>query len=198
MRTSFMLVLALVGCGHKPPVTNGNDKQRQPINSEETAARLEFCASLGQAVVNAESEEEEASPEPEPTPASVPVLAPVSVQPSIPEPPKPLFSMRVYFPKGKVEFKPATEQVEELQVKLKSAERVEIRVRNDATQLSPNEEKLIWQQALAAKSFLLAQGATPESIRLSIFPVEPNAENQTPEGQAELRRVEIEVFGGAQ
>jgi outer membrane protein OmpA-like peptidoglycan-associated protein len=197
MRTPFILVLALVGC-HKPPVTNGNEKQRQPINSQETAARFAFCASLGQAVSPSEPEEEEASPAPETTPASAPVLAPVSVQSSVPEPPKPLFSMRVYFPKGKIEFKPSTEQVEELQAKLKSAERVEIRVRNDATQLTASEEKVIWQQALAAKSFLLAQGATPESIRLNIFPVEPTPESKTPEGQAELRRVEIEVFGGAQ
>jgi outer membrane protein OmpA-like peptidoglycan-associated protein len=197
MRPPFILVLALVGCSYKPPVTNGNEKQRQPINSQEIAARLEFCSSLGQVVSPQDIQEEEVPSSPEMAPASVPVLAPVSVQPSIPEPPKPLFSMRVYFAKNKVEFKPSTEQVEELQVKLKSAERVEIRVRNDATQLNTNDEKLIWQQALAAKSFLLSQGATPESIWLNIFPVETTSESKTPEGQAELRRVEILVFGGA-
>jgi outer membrane protein OmpA-like peptidoglycan-associated protein len=194
MRTPFILVLALVGCGHKPPITNGNTNQRQPINSQETAARLEFCASLGQEVDPPVPEEEET---PEPSPAPLPVVAPVTVRPSLPEPPKP-YVTRFYFAKNKAEFKPAQEQVEELQSKLKGAERVEIRLRNDATQLSSAEEKLIWQQALAAKAFLLGQGATPQLIRLSVFPVELSSENNTPEGKAELRRVEIAVFGGAQ
>jgi outer membrane protein OmpA-like peptidoglycan-associated protein len=196
MRTPFILVLALVGCSQKPPVTNGNTNQRQPINSQETAARLEFCASLGQEVGAPESEEEEALEAPEAAPA-LPVLAPVSVQPVIPEPSKP-YVTRFYFAKNKIEFKPSTEQVEELKGKLQGAERVEIRLRNDATQLSASEEKLIWQQALAAKAFLLAQGAAPQLIRLSVFPVELSAENKTSEVQAELRRVEIAVFGGVQ
>jgi hypothetical protein len=194
MRTPFILVLALVGCSHKPPVTNGNTNQRQPINSQETAARLEFCASLGQAVSTPDPEEEEV---PEAAPAPLPVQAPIAVLPIPPEPPRP-YVTRFYFAKGKVEFKPSTEQVEELQGKLKGAERVEIRLRNDATQLTPSEEKLIWQQALAAKAFLLAQGASPQLIRLSVFPVEFSAENQTSDVQSELRRVEIAVFGGVQ
>jgi outer membrane protein OmpA-like peptidoglycan-associated protein len=192
----LVTLILMMGCKHQPP-TNGVWQNRQPVNSQETAARLAFCAELGQQVPSVE----ESTPEEPDSAPSAPVAAPVVPPPVVVAPVKPagpasLYLMRVYFPKGKTEFKPGQEQLEELQAKLKSAERVEVRVRNDATQLSTTDEKLIWQQALAAKSFLLTQGATPESIWLNIFAVEPTAESKTPEGQSELRRVEIELFGG--
>ena len=190
-------LVLMMGCKHKPP-TNGVWQNRQPVNSQETAARLAFCAELGQQVSSVEEstpEEPDSAPS---TPVAAPVVPPpvVVVAPAKPVGPASLYLMRVYFPKGKTEFKPGQEQLEELQANMKRAERVEIRVRNDATQLSATDEKLIWQQALAAKSFLLTQGALPESIWLNIFTVEPTAESKTPEGQSELRRVEIELFGG--
>ena len=190
-------LVLMMGCKHKPPTT-GAWQNRQPVNNQETAARLAFCAELGQQVPPSE---QNAPEEPDSAP-STPVAAPVVPPPVVVAPaklagPASLYLMRVYFPKGKTEFKPGQEQLEELRANLKRAERIEVRVRNDATQLSPNEEKLIWQQALAAKSFLLEQGAAPQSVWLNIFAVEPSPENNTPEGKAELRRVEIEVFGGA-
>jgi outer membrane protein OmpA-like peptidoglycan-associated protein len=184
----------LMSCKHKPP-TNSVWQNRQSINSAETAARLAFCAELGVADLGPEEPEEPASvpvvEEPPPVIAPPPLLVPVKAAPP------PSYVMRVGFAKGSSLFKPNKEQVEELNSHLKGASRIEVRVRTEATQGTPADEKIIWSRALAAKDFLLAQGVKPEGVWLNVLPVGGYlSENITPEGQAENRRVEIEVFGG--
>lgn len=182
------LILWMGACHPKPPKAADNPWVRKPVNSDETAARLQFCAQLGVAPPTPESEpasEPIESPAPAPVevvPASTPTPAPVSVS---------SYVMTVYFGKASSAFKPSKEQTEELQSHLKGAARIEVRSFTD----TPNEEKTLLSRALAAKDFLVSQGITPSEVWLNLAGVPPT--NRTPEEQAQNRRVEIEVYGGA-
>jgi outer membrane protein OmpA-like peptidoglycan-associated protein len=213
-KLSLALCLALsVACYRKPPVVNG--RHREPVNDQERQERLSFCAELGQQPRQTPVPPREDTPAtpvapavmppasttsaPSSTPATAADVAPVEVvvapQGSAPSP---LYRMAVHFGFNRADFNPTTEQVLALRPYLASAERIEVRARTDAEWSSPGDEKVALARALAAKRFLVAQGADPRRIVLNYLSGGGYvADNTTPAGRAENRRVEIEVFGGA-
>ena len=53
------------------------------------------------------------------------------------------------------------------------------------------------RRAYTVRDFLIAQGVAPERLTARGYgPREPIADNSTPEGQAQNRRVELRVIGG--
>jgi outer membrane protein OmpA-like peptidoglycan-associated protein len=213
-KLSLALCLALsVACYRKPPVVNG--RHREPVNDRERQERLSFCAELGQKPPQtpAPPRREAASPAlpavMPPAPAtSAPSESPATSAASpasaavVPLPLAPAtassYLMRVHFAWNSAAFNPTTEQVLALRPHLAGAARIEVRGRTDGPTPHPGDERVALARALAAKHFLVSQGVDPRRIVLNFLSgAEYVADNTTPEGRAENRRVEIEVFRGA-
>jgi outer membrane protein OmpA-like peptidoglycan-associated protein len=70
------------------------------------------------------------------------------------------------------------------------------RGRTDGDAESPAESRVARERAAAARAFLVQNGVDPARIRTTYQPVgDHTSDNDTPEGRALNRRVEIELYG---
>lgn len=169
------ILTACIGSPPKPPTVNGSD--RQAVNDSATAARLADQANL----------------------ARKPVLimrgieaAPIKVQPL---PSSPSRVLTLTFPFNSAHFKPSVVQEAELLAATKNACRIEIKGRTDADHPSPGDENVALKRAQAAKNYLVAHGVAITKISINyVSGGQYVADNNTANGRAQNRRVEIEIF----
>lgn len=163
------LTLALAACSNspKPPVVDGSN--RQTINDSATVELLALRAQVAEArklVAQAEQ-----APSTEST----------------------VFRYQFSFSSSKLALTPA--QKAELLLKAHSAERIEIRGRTDGKRPSSGDEAVAKARALAARSLLVANGVPPEKMAINyVSAADYVADNYSPAGRSQNRRVEIEVF----
>lgn len=101
--------------------------------------------------------------------------------------------VHVTFPTGSIEFKPKPEVAKTIAEQAKVAKQIIVRGRTDSRVAGSFDGPMALGRALAARNFLIAHGVSPEKIRVfSKAAGDFVAPNDTPEGRAVNRRVEIE------
>jgi|ThiBio_1000_plan_1041568.scaffolds.fasta_scaffold00653_5 hypothetical protein len=101
--------------------------------------------------------------------------------------------VHVTFPTGSIEFKPKPEVAKAIAEQAKVAKQVIVRGRTDSSIAGSLDGPMALGRALAARSFMIEQGISSEKIRVfSKAAGDFVAPNDTPEGKALNRRVEIE------
>lgn len=168
---AFMLT-ACIGSPPKPPTVDGSD--RQAVNDNATVARLVDQADLAQ--------------KPAPRQGVETVFARVQPLPSSQ-------ILTFTFPFNSAHFQPSAVQKAELLAAAKNACRIEIRGRTDADHPSAGDENIALKRAQAAKNYLVAHGVAVKRISINyVSGGEYSADNNTVDGRAQNRRVEIETF----
>lgn len=104
-------------------------------------------------------------------------------------------TLRVEFGFSSIDFKPSEELARVLVPAVKSADRINLRGFTDSTVINEENKRIALARALAARRYLIAQGVEAKKIRTLYnsaggFVVN----NNTPEGRARNRRVEIELM----
>ncbi|WP_442764105.1 OmpA family protein [Malikia spinosa] len=104
-------------------------------------------------------------------------------------------TLRVEFGFASVDFKPSDDLARVLVPAAKSADRINLRGFTDSTVINEENKRIALARALAARRYLIAQGVEAKKIRTLYnsaggFVVN----NNTPEGRARNRRVEIELM----
>lgn len=99
----------------------------------------------------------------------------------------------VSFASGSAAFKPTPAQQERLATSANAA-LVTVRGRTSTLQPSPRDERLALARALAARSYLIAQGISPLKITINFASATDFlGDNTTPEGQLANQRVEVDM-----
>lgn len=141
-----------------------------------------------------------AEAEPAPKVAEAPKPAPAPAPQADPEPITEKVTLRgeALFDVGKSEIKPTGKaELEELAAKRKAVDSVEI-IRvvgyTDSTGPMAFNQTLSEQRANAVREYLVQLGLNPQRIQaLGMGPANPVASNDTSEGRAQNRRVEVEI-----
>jgi outer membrane protein OmpA-like peptidoglycan-associated protein len=179
---AVLAALTFAGCSlfssPKPPTVDGTN--RQSVNDDLTQELLGLRAKLAEkenAVVRQSS-------------TSVSALATnlrCEVNPSA------TFVYR--FPFSSTRLRPGATELKELLVLAQGAASIEVRGRTDGSRKTPGDESVAKGRALAARTLLIEHGVAPHKISMNhVSGGDYAADNSTRSGQAQNRRVEIEIF----
>lgn len=204
------VTLALAACSSppKPPVVDGSN--RQTINDPATVELLALRAQVAEArtqmaetqrqLEQARLQVERAKADMVSTHAQITQVRaappePAKVQPVARAEAAPAVTVfRYQFPYNSSTLALTPTQKAELLPKAHSAERIEIRGRTDGQRPSAGDEAVAKARALAARSLLIANGVSPEKMAINyVSATDYVADNYSPAGRAQNRRVEIEV-----
>lgn len=194
MRKPFVIFccVALSACASvpKPPTVNG--KHRSQINDAETTELLKL---------RAESAEWHGQPHASPT-STAAVAATTRPLQSSPAPmARPALASHTYtvhFGYGSAAFEVPASLRAVLVPLARTAQRIEVRGRTDGQQFSVGDELVAYHRARAVRQFLIHNGIAPEKVDLNYVSAgDYAADNSTPAGRTQNRRVEIEVFSAS-
>jgi outer membrane protein OmpA-like peptidoglycan-associated protein len=102
---------------------------------------------------------------------------------------------RIQFDIGGTTFKVPWAHQTSLLALIRQAQHIEVRGRTDAQITSNKDEQVALARAISARRFLVQNGVTPSKIGLNfVSGGDFVADNDTEEGRAKNRRVEIEVW----
>lgn len=102
--------------------------------------------------------------------------------------------IRVFHGFAKTDFEPSEQVAQALRDGVKDAERIEVRGRTDSSTVNPIDRLIAVERAVKARTWLVNNGAQAEKIRTTFLSAgQFIANNQTEEGRALNRRVEIEI-----
>lgn len=163
-----------------PPVVDGSD--RQPVNNRETAELLALRAQLAHTQELLQLREQDlAAPVMLTTPTPAPALRTSQ-------------TVSVLFPFNGTKFNPTISQTETLLPLLGNAKRIVVRGRTDGQHASAADEQVALNRALSAQRYLVSEGVSPLIISVNYLSAgDYVADNKSPAGRAQNRRVEIEV-----
>jgi OOP family OmpA-OmpF porin len=146
-----------------------------------------------------------AAPAPRAAPAPAPAPAPVAKPAPAPKPAaKPVvmvFGEAALFAFGKAELTPAGQKAlqeyrEQARAQLSAASVVKISGHTDSVGSTEVNQKLSVQRAQAVRDYIVKLGGNPSIMQVEgLGESRPIADNNTAEGRAKNRRVEIEVIG---
>ncbi|MDR0576130.1 MAG: OmpA family protein [Candidatus Accumulibacter sp.] len=164
------LILTACSSPPKPPVVDGAN--RQTINDPATIELLSRRASQVETPVHAQ---------------------PIQVEPRLDAQP---ILLRYHFGFCKASLILTPMQQAELLSKAKNAKQIEIRGRTDGLRASAGDERIALARAISARSMLIDGGVPAERISINYASAtDYTADNNTPDGRALNRRVEIELRG---
>ncbi|MDP4573468.1 hypothetical protein Q8O96_30830 [Pseudomonas sp. LPH60] len=171
---SFAVALTACSAPPKPPVVDGHD--RQPVNNSRSQEIISLRADLARTQEQLRNRNQEHS-------EKVEKIAPVSQV------------VIVNFPYSSTQFNPSWSDVQVLSRLLPSAKHVFIRGRTDANYFTVADERIALGRALAAKSWVIAQGVPASKVSINyISGGDYLNDNTTNFGKTNNRRVEIEVY----
>ncbi len=176
---SIMLTL-LAACSTtpKPPVVDGSD--RQPINTGQATKRIKS---------RIEPPRQEKKYAQTAYPPDTVKDSGALIQPSVPQ------TVRVQFPFKATRFKPSPDQAEEIHELMIKSSQVIVRGRTDGKRYTPIDETYALKRALSAKRYLVKNGASPLMIFINYYSGgDYIADNNSPEGRHQNRRVELEFM----
>jgi outer membrane protein OmpA-like peptidoglycan-associated protein len=189
-----VLLLALSACmpPPKPPTVDGS--QRQPVNDAATAEMLQLRARLA----SAKSKQEQAERE------KIEFLNRQQTNPKkpqkmalVPAMPSGTHTVVFYhrFPFGVTRLNLSAEDKALLAVWVKNADRVEIRGRTDGFRPASGDEAVAKGRAAAMRRWLVQRGFAADRVYVNYLSAgDYAADNNTPEGQSQNRRVEVHFF----
>lgn len=147
-------------------------------------------------------------PPPAPAPAPAPVVAPIVAAPVVAPPPPPerktvslTLGADASFDTGKADLKPeGRAKLDDVATKLKQPgvqiDSMTITGHTDSVGKPASNQRLSERRAEAVKSYLVSKGIDGSKIRtVGRGQTQPVADNKTPQGRAQNRRVELEVSG---
>ena len=150
-----------------------------------------------------------ATPPPPPAPTPAPVVAPIVAAPVVVAPPPPperktvslTLGADASFDTGKADLKPeGRAKLDDVAAKLKQPgvqiDSMTITGHTDSVGKPASNQRLSERRAEAVKNYLVSQGIDGSKIRtVGRGQTQPVADNKTPQGRAQNRRVELEVSG---
>lgn len=102
--------------------------------------------------------------------------------------------LRVEFGFNSVDFAPRPDVAQALVAAASKADRITVRSYTDSAVVDDANRKVALARALAARQFLIERGVDPQRIRAFYNSAGGFiADNNTPEGRAQNRRVEVEI-----
>jgi outer membrane protein OmpA-like peptidoglycan-associated protein len=191
------ILLLLASCSSPPKPPSVDEAKKRPANVQ-AAVDLQVCKSelhnTRIVVLETTRLAENAS-------ATATRLALLHQTPAPSPTPAPVMSNiihTVHFAFGSVEVKVPASIAATLVEEAKGAMLVALRGRTDGEVEIPAESRIARERASAVRTWLVQSGVDPSRIRTSWQPIgDPMASNQTPEGRALNRRVEIELYRSA-
>ncbi len=184
--------IALSACASVPKPPNVNGRHRSQINDAETAELLKLRAESaewhGQGEVKAV-----------PPKAAGATTRPLQTTPAAtPAPALASHTYTVLFGYGSAAFEVPASLRAVLVPLARTASRIEVRGRTDGQRFSVGDELVAFHRARAVRQFLIHNGVAPEKIDLNYVSAgDYAADNTTPAGRTQNRRVEIEVFSAS-
>lgn len=104
--------------------------------------------------------------------------------------------IRVFHEFAKTDFRPTAETAKALRNALPAADSISVRGHTDSSTPNPVDRLIAIERAVKARSWLLANGAEPGSVRLHFRSAGSFiADNETAQGRALNRRVEVRLQG---
>jgi outer membrane protein OmpA-like peptidoglycan-associated protein len=190
----WLLVLASCSSPPKPPTVD--ESQKRPVNSQ-MAVELQVCKNDLQNTRLLATESGRLADTTAATLANMAarqqLLAAMQVPASQPPRPNGVFTVRFDFGSARVAI-PA-EVAAALVEDAKASPLVLLRGRTDGTSDAPAESRIARERAAAVRDFLVAAGVDPARIRATYQPAGDHvADNQSADGRALNRRVEIELY----
>ena len=147
-------------------------------------------------------------PAPAPAPSPAPVVAPIVAAPVVAPPPPPqrrtvslTLGADATFDTGKADLKPeGRAKLDDMALKLTQPgvqiDSMTITGHTDSVGSAASNQRLSERRAEAVKSYLVAKGVDGSKIKtVGRGLTQPVADNKTPQGRAQNRRVELEVSG---
>ena len=188
------LLLLLASCSSPPKPPSVDEARKRPANVQD-AVDLQLCKSE---LHNTRIVVHETIRLAENASAAATRLALLQQTPAPSPTPVPDMSNTihtVHFAFGSVEVKVPVSIAAPLIEEAKGAVLVALRGRTDGEVDIPAESRIARERAAAVRTWLIQSGVDPSRIRTSWQPIgDPMASNQTPEGRALNRRVEIELY----
>jgi len=201
----LLLGPAVSGCSAPPQAPLPDGSQRVAVNRPEAIARYRAAlAPAGRTAPSADDAQRSASPAQLPPgrgrPAPAPSITAVCRAATIPgvrvECQDHGLLFRIPAPVGRAAFAPGAELATLLLKAAALSPRIEIRGRTDADRADPLNRRLAAQRAVNARQYLVEHGIAPATIRTGFLAAGDHvADNSTPAGQANNRRVDIELQG---
>jgi outer membrane protein OmpA-like peptidoglycan-associated protein len=190
----WLLVLASCSSPPKPPTVD--ESQKRPVNSQ-MAVELQVCKNDLQNTRLLATESGRLADTTAATLANMAVrqqlLAAMQAPASEPARPNSVFTVRFDFGSARVAI-PA-EVAAALVENAKASPLVLLRGRTDGTSDAPAESRIARDRAAAVHDYLVAAGVDPARIRATYQPAGDHvADNQSADGRALNRRVEIELY----
>ena len=200
MTRHLCLIPALLlfgSCGSPPKPPTVDESQKRPANAK-AAVDLQVCKSE---LHNTRIVVHETTRLAENASATATRLALLHQTPAPSPTPAPDMSNiihTVHFAFGSVEVKVPASIAAPLIEEAKGAMLVALRGRTDGEVEIPAESRIARERAAAVRAWLVQSGVDPSRIRTSWQPIgDPMASNETPDGRALNRRVEIELYRSA-
>jgi outer membrane protein OmpA-like peptidoglycan-associated protein len=173
-----LILLSACTTAPTPPVVDGSD--RQPINTGQAIKRIERIKpaprqerKYAQIAYPPETVKDSGAP----------------IQPNVPQ------TVWVQFPFKATKFKPSPSQAEEIHELMLKSSQVIVRGRTDGRRYTASDENIALNRALSAKRYLVRNGASPLMIFINYYSGgDYIADNNSPEGRHQNRRVELEFI----
>jgi outer membrane protein OmpA-like peptidoglycan-associated protein len=186
--------LALSACttAPKPPTVDGS--QRQPVNDASTAEMLQLRARLSSAKDRQEQTEREKIEFLNRQQADQ-----VKPQKATSEPVTPSMPYTVVFyhrfPYGVTRLNLSAADKKLLAVWAKNAEWVEVRGRTDGLRPAPGDEAIARERSVSVRRWLVQHGFAANRVNVNYLSAgDYAADNNTPKGRSQNRRVEVRFF----
>lgn len=194
MRKPLMIFccIALSACASVPKPPSVNGRHRSQINDAETTELLKLRAESaewhGQGGTKAS-----------PQIATVASTRPLQAEPvAKPLPALASHTYTVLFGYGSAAFEVPASLRAVLVPLARTASRIEVRGRTDGQHFSAGDEAVAYHRARAVRQFLIHNGVAAERVDLNYLSGgDYAADNTTPAGRTQNRRVEIEVFSAS-
>lgn len=147
-------------------------------------------------VVPPAAQPQASQPAPQVPAAKVSAAAPTNLPPQAFEVTASGAVIRVFHEFAKTDFRPTDETAKALRSALPAADAISVRGHTDSNTPNPVDRLIAIERAVKARSWLLANGAEPGSVRLFFRSAGSFiADNETAQGRALNRRVEVRLQG---
>jgi outer membrane protein OmpA-like peptidoglycan-associated protein len=194
-RLALLCSVTLISCSSPPKAPTVDESRKHPVNSA-AVVELQVCRSELHNTRLAASESARAA-DAAASAASVQWQAAQQLlSERMPRPDEHRnLSLTVLFPFNGTEFELPEAEATRLLAEAQSSPLIVLRGRTDGTNDTPAEARIARERAQAVEQFLVRSGIPPARIRATWQATGDHAaDNDTPEGRALNRRVEIEIY----